>query len=72
MNQAILVVQIIISIALGASILLQARGTGLGTTFGESGEQYRSKRGVEKLLQRATVVLIGLFLITSIVNLLAQ
>ena len=72
MKSVILVFQLLISIALVVSILLQAKGSGLGTAFGGSGESYRSKRGVEKLLQRATVVLVALFLITSIVNLLAS
>jgi protein translocase SecG subunit len=72
MKDAILIVQIVISIALAASILLQVQGSGLGSSFGESGEQYRSKRGVEKLLFRTTVVLAALFGITSLVNLLMR
>lgn len=70
MNDIILVFQIIISVALSVSILLQARGSGLGVAFGDSSEQYRSKRGVEKLLYRSTIVLVALFLITSVINLL--
>lgn len=72
MKDVILIVQIIISISLSAAILLQVQGSGLGSSFGESGEQYRSKRGVEKLLFRLTVVLAALFVITSLVNLLMR
>lgn len=72
MKSIILIVQLIISVSLAVSILLQAKGSGLGTAFGGSGESYRSKRGVEKLLQRATIILVALFLITSIVNLLTS
>lgn len=72
MNQIVLILQIAVSVALSAVILMQARGTGLGATFGETGEQFRSKRGVEKLLHQATIVLIALFLITSVVNLLVS
>lgn len=72
MKNLFLVIQIIVSVLLAASILLQSRGTGLGTTFGDSSEQYRSKRGIENLLFRSTVVLLAVFLITSIVNLLIK
>lgn len=70
MKQAILVLQILFSIGLIVTILLQAKGSGLGMAFGDTGGQYRSKRGVEKLLYRTTIVLTALFLITSLVNLL--
>lgn len=72
MKNVILVVQVLIAAGLVVSILLQSQGTGLGTSFGGSSEQFRSKRGVEKLLFRATIVLTALFLITSIFNLLIQ
>lgn len=72
MKQVILVVQIVVSVALGVAILMQARAGGLGAAFGESGEQFRSKRGVEKLLYQATIVLAGIFLITSLANLLIR
>jgi len=67
-KQFILIGQIIISLLLAASILLQAKGTGLGTAFGGSGEFYRSKRGVEKIVFIATIVLAVLFLLFSIAN----
>lgn len=68
MKQAILAFQIIISILLMAAILLQAKGTGLGRAWGGGGEFYRSKRGVEKILFRLTIVLAVLFFIASIIS----
>lgn len=62
-------IQIIISLLLLALILLQAKGTGLGTVFGGSSPQYHSKRGVEKTVFAATVVLAFLFVIIALVNL---
>jgi len=50
------------------AILLQARGAGLGRAWGGGGEFYRSKRGMEKILQRATIILVILFLLTSIIS----
>ncbi len=72
MKDFVLIFQILVAVGLLVSILLQAQGSGLGSTFGESGEQYRSKRGVEKLLFRSTIVLAALFLVTSILNLLIK
>lgn len=70
MKTAILVIQILFSLGLITAILLQAKGAGLGTAFGGAAEQFRSKRGVEKILYRGTIILTALFLITSIINLL--
>jgi protein translocase SecG subunit len=70
MKNIFLVVQIVISSVLIVSILLQSKGTGLGSTFGGSNEQYRSKRGMENLLYKGTIVLAVLFVITSLINLI--
>ena len=53
--------QIIVSILLIAAILLQQRGTGLSATFGGEGNVYRTKRGLEKMIFIATIVLAFLF-----------
>lgn len=67
-KQIILITQIVISICLTGAILLQAKGTGLGRAFGGGGEFYSSKRGVEKILYRATIILAFLFLAISIAS----
>ncbi|MEK7860362.1 MAG: preprotein translocase subunit SecG [Chloroflexota bacterium] len=53
--------QIVISVAVGASILLQARGTGLSSTFGGESTAYRSRRGLERTLFRLTIVLVVVY-----------
>ncbi|MFA4955142.1 MAG: preprotein translocase subunit SecG [Patescibacteria group bacterium] len=63
-------IQIVISILLVTAILLQQRGTGLGAAFGGSSDVFRTKRGIEKSLFYATVVLAVLFFVTAIVNVL--
>lgn len=70
MKQTISVIQIIISILLVAAIVIQAKGTGLSSTFGGSGDFYRSKRGIEKTLFILTIVLAALFLLSSVINVL--
>lgn len=64
------ILQIIISIALISVILLQAKGVGLGRTFGGGGEFYKSRRGVEKIIFQITIILTVLFLLSSILNII--
>ena len=66
MNPALAIGQILVSIALIAAILLQARGTGLSGTFGGDSAVYRSRRGIEKRLFQFTVILAVLFVVFSI------
>lgn len=52
-NYAIIVDSIILII----TILLQARGSGVGSLFGGGGgEYYRSRRGIEKSLYYGTII----------------
>lgn len=70
MNQVVIVIQIVISALFILFVLLQAKGTGLGRAWGGGGEFYRSKRGVEKILFRATIILAFFFLLSSLVSIL--
>jgi len=63
-------IQIIISILLTGAILLQSRGTGLGGAFGGEGKSYHSKRGLEIVIFRATLVLAVLFIFVSLLALI--
>lgn len=60
------ITQLVIAGLLVGAILLQERGTGLGSTFGGEGGLYRSKRGIERMLFTATIVLSALFAINAI------
>jgi preprotein translocase subunit SecG len=62
----LLIGQMLVSIALMASVLLQARGAGLGATFGGDSSVYRSRRGIEKRLFQFTIILAILFVIFSV------
>lgn len=53
----LLVALIINTVLLSLSILFQNRAEGLGTVFGGGGEVFRTKRGMEKFLYNATIVL---------------
>lgn len=71
MHTGLLILQIVFSIGIVIAILLQPEGTGLGSTWSGGGSSYHTKRGVEKVLFYATIALITLFTLTSILQLLA-
>lgn len=62
MEKILIVAQIIVSVLLTASILLQNRGAGLSSTFGGDFGGYYTKRGFEKFLFWAAVALGALFI----------
>ncbi|WIG61853.1 MAG: hypothetical protein OJF49_004602 [Ktedonobacterales bacterium] len=62
------IVQIIVAIALTASILLQVRGAGLGSVFGGTGTVFKTRRGIDKLLFRFTIVFSILFAVVCVVT----
>lgn len=70
MQKVIQVLHLLVSLGLIVAIVIQAKGKGLGSLWGGKGEFYHSKRGVEKILFIATIVLAILFLLTSIANIL--
>jgi protein translocase SecG subunit len=65
------VAQIIISVILIVLILLQERSSGLSGVFGGSeSEFYAKRRGLERLIFLATIALIIIFAILSVLNLI--
>ncbi|OGG29878.1 preprotein translocase subunit SecG [Candidatus Gottesmanbacteria bacterium RIFCSPLOWO2_01_FULL_46_9] len=71
MKLVVLIVHVVIAMGLIGLILLQNSKGGLGGGLG-GGEFYRSKRGAERIVFIATIVLAGLFFITSIINLMVR
>lgn len=57
-----------IAVLIIIAVVLQSRGTNLGGAFGGGGESYRSKKGIEKVLFYATIVLATLFAAVSILR----
>lgn len=55
-------IQVVVSVLLMISILLQNRGAGLGSTFGGDFGGYYTKRGMEKFLFYFSIALSALFL----------
>jgi preprotein translocase subunit SecG len=62
--------QLILGIALIILVLIQVKGTGLGSTFGSTISFYQTRRGIEKMLFYLTCIIAGLFLLVSVLRLL--
>lgn len=69
MKNAILALQIVVSLLLVGSILVQTKGTGFGRVWGTSGVSF-ARRGLEKLIFKATFVLAVLFVILALLQIL--
>ena len=63
-------VQIGSAVLLIIAILLQQRGQGIGSGIGGTGMEYSTKRGVEKMVFYATIVLTVIFMGVSIARLI--
>jgi len=68
-SQIMTIVQVILAVILMTAILLQSRGAGLGEAFGGSSTFYGTRRGGEKWLFNATMVVAVLFVLVAIINL---
>lgn len=69
MGIAVSVLQIILGILLILVIIIQQKGSGIGTSFGGDMSFYRTKRGAEKLLFYVTIVIAMSFTIFSLIGL---
>ncbi len=72
MKNLLLIINIILSILIVFFILIQGRGAGLGSAWGGGGEFFQTRRGIEKITLRLTVILIIAFFIVSLINLFVK
>lgn len=69
MSTYINLAQIVIAVTLIVIIMLQTKGAALGGVFGRSDSAvYKTRRGVEKVVFNATIVLSGVFLLMALLN----
>ncbi|OGN89913.1 MAG: preprotein translocase subunit SecG, partial [Chloroflexi bacterium RBG_13_46_9] len=61
MHIALNIIQIIVAVLLVLVIMFQVKGGGIGGIFGQAESVYRTKRGVEKWLFWATIILSAIF-----------
>lgn len=70
MQQFLPLAQIVVAVVLMVLVLLQQRGTALGSAFGgEGGGFYGTLRGVQKKIFWATVVFGALLIILALISL---
>jgi preprotein translocase subunit SecG len=61
----LLVAQILVSVALIATVLFQLRGGGIGGIFGQADSVYRTRRGIESTLLKLTIVLVVVLVVLA-------
>lgn len=62
------ILQIAAAVLLVVAILLQSRGASVGGVFGGGGAVYQTKRGIEKKLFIATIILSIIFFGAALAN----
>lgn len=62
------IVEVVLSVLLIFLILIQSKGSGLSTVFGGEGNVYSTKRGAERIIFIATIVVAILFFTVAILN----
>lgn len=68
MDKILNIAQVVIAALMIVGILVQQRGTGLSSAFGGEGGVYFKKRGAEKAIFVATIILAILFIGFAIVR----
>jgi len=53
-------------------ILIQNRGQSLGVSFGGDSSYYRSKRGAERVIFNATIILAVMFVLSVILSIISK
>ena len=68
------ILQIIISVTLIIVVLLQVKGSGFGAALGgmSGGSVFRTKRGLERTLFQATIMLVVVFVMVSFLSVASQ
>ncbi|MBI4993139.1 MAG: preprotein translocase subunit SecG [Candidatus Magasanikbacteria bacterium] len=66
----LLIIQAISAILLVVVILLQQKGSGLGAAFGGSSNIFSTRRGIDKTLFRATIVIAVIFFGVAVASLM--
>ncbi len=72
MKTYLFIVQIILSIAVTALVLLQAKGSGLSGVFGGDGGVYKTRRGIERTLFNLTIGISTAFFLVSVITVMVN
>lgn len=67
-KQVIPIALLVTAVLLMTLILIQSKGAGLSGVFGGEGNVYRTKRGAEKIVFYATIIVAVLFFAIALLN----
>ena len=65
MKDALRAAQLLLAISLITLILMQSRGTSLGSVFGQEGSVFHTRRGAERVLFNVSIGAVVAFIIIS-------
>lgn len=66
MKDALRIAELILAASLIVLILMQSRGTSLGSVFGQEGSVFHTRRGAERVLFNVTIGVAVMFVIFSL------
>jgi len=70
---ALRIVQAVLSVLIIGVILIQSKGSGVSSVFGGGeGNVYRTRRGAERVIFIATIVLVVLWFATAVASLMIR
>lgn len=69
-SEILQIISVVSAVLMILCILLQQRGASLGAGFGSTGELYTTRRGIDKSLFEATIVLAVIFVMSILVGLI--
>jgi preprotein translocase subunit SecG len=65
-KEALRIAELILAIALIVLILMQSRGTSLGSVFGQEGSVFHTRRGAERVLFNVSIAVAAAFLVVAV------
>lgn len=66
MKDALRIAELILAVSLITLILMQSRGTSLGSVFGQEGSVFHTRRGAERVLFNVSIAVAAAFLCIAI------
>lgn len=66
MKDAFRIAELVLAVSLIVLILMQSRGTSLGSVFGQEGSVFHTRRGAERVLFNVTIGVTAAFLIIAV------
>ena len=67
MKQALQFAELVLAISVIGLILMQSRGTSLGSVFGQEGSVFHTRRGAERVLFNVSIGVVAAFLVVAVV-----